>query len=164
MKYCVTFNVEGVREEEKFISSVGNFPNLEDYFYMYYGNRIKFCLVGVSKEEIIKFLEDKKDKNFISDFSFSDAEDKLDISKMLACCTRRIAEYLKENVNPITIDGLVNELVELPDINALAYAPLHFICNQLKISYEQEEELRFKIFTNPRYIKGHKQLRSVVVR
>ena len=91
MKSCVTFDVEGLKEEEQFILDIANFKNIEDFFYMYYGERIKFCLVGVTRENTQKFLDDAKAKEIVSLFSFVDSECELDISKILACSTRKMA-------------------------------------------------------------------------
>ncbi|MDP2673247.1 MAG: hypothetical protein Q8O84_05530 [Nanoarchaeota archaeon] len=147
----------------KFLEEIPKIEGIVDYFYLFYADHVKLCLVGLEQDKVENKFKIWKSQSIISDYMIIDQENVLDISKIIACASRKISDYLKERINPMNVEKLVDELVNLPEINADSYAPLHFILNQLEL-LDRETEIRFKIKTNPKYIEGYKMVGNILVR
>lgn len=155
IKNCLTLEITyNDTEIEELILPIIKELNPEDYCYLFY-SFFKISVVGINKKKIEEKLDELKKDNKIKDYKFKDDEQEWDISKIIASASCKISDYLKTKLNPKEIDKLVEELVTLPEINALAYAPLHFIINQLKL-IDKETEIRFKLLKHPDYGKGYK--------
>lgn len=147
------------------LKEITGLSSLIDYSYLFYPkNRIKLFLIGITKDEVKKIIKNWCAQEIILGHNFIEDKSDLYVDMIIACATRKIVEYIKERTNTSDVEKLVTELVSQPHINALAYAPLHFICNQLKINYDEEKKLRIKLILDPRYNAGYKQLGTLMLR
>jgi hypothetical protein len=122
-----------------------------DYFYAHYSEIFKFCLFGVTDNIAVKLREDLAKEGIV--LPGPKPED-FDISKILACCGRKITDHLEEvgisKIDSDSEDKFVAEIAK-SEINAEAYAPLHWVFNQLKVDPCEEVRIREKIKTHPDY-------------
>ena len=165
IKFIALNIVVSPEKVDAFLSDVAKISNLKDYAYLFYPpNRIKLFLVDFEKDKVSDLVKIWCNQSVILGHEFIENNDDLYWDMILSCATMKIINYLKEKIDISNTDSLVNELVALPYVNALAYAPLHFICNQLKLNYEMEMELRLKLAINPEYIKGYRQINGNILR
>lgn len=165
MKQCVIVEIQPTEITKSKIKILPSLLELspEDYFYLFYDSIFKVGIVGVSRENVKNKLDVLKKSGDIVNYRFLEDEVELDISKIIACSSRKISDYIETKIQPLTVEGLITEIVKLPEINAQSYEPLHFILNQLRL-HNKESEIRFRLFTDSRYIEGYRQFGNQVYR
>lgn len=164
-KFCFTYEIEyfDIATIKDIILPIIKNLKPEDYFYLYYDTFFKIGIIGVQKPQVESELVKLKNSSSIRGYRLNEKENTFDISKIMACASCKIVDFLLEILVPFNIDKLVDELCSLPEINADSYVPLHFILNQMRL-LDKETEIRFKIKTNPKYIHGYKKLGNIIVR
>jgi len=112
---------------------------------------VKICLVGVKSIEAEELLNLMIHQGAIKRFWLKVEETTLDISKIMACASRKISDILRER-NALTEDLVVAELLD-QEISHDSYHPLHFICNQLSL-LPQELSIKTKLNEKTHKNKG----------
>lgn len=160
-KRCVTYliNFEDLSEAKEIILPILK-ELKKDYNYLFYDPCLKISVVETSREEIEFILEKLKELNKIVKYIYLEKEVEWDISKIIASAAVQITDYIQRKGFDKENEKLVEFLAKQEDINALAYSPLHFILNQLRM-LDKEIDIRLKVLKNPGYLQHCKAVPGI---